>query len=78
MRDKLRYPLTYQCKRCGEIYDGLHRSKVHVKEEHGIAWKRTRKELRVIGIHEPLPDPELLPPEVKNLQKTNKKNSAKM
>lgn len=52
---RLRYPLTYQCKRCGEIYEGLHRSKTHVKEEHGIAWKRTRKELRVVGLHKQLP-----------------------
>lgn len=51
----LKYPLTYQCRRCGEIYDGLHRSKIHVKEDHGIAWKRTRRELRLIGIHEQLP-----------------------
>lgn len=51
----LRYPLMYQCKRCEEVYEGLHRSKIHVKEEHGIAWKRTRKELRIVGIHEQLP-----------------------
>jgi len=69
---ELRYPLTYQCKRCGEIYDGLHRSKTHVKEEHGIAWKRTRKELRVVGIHEPLPTIELLPSEKERSEKKSK------
>ncbi len=70
---ELRYPLTYQCKRCGEIYDGLHRSKTHVKEEHGIAWKRTRKELRVMGIHELLPDPELLPSEREKVERVRRK-----
>ncbi len=69
----LRYPLTYQCKRCGEVYDGLRRSKTHVKAEHGIAWKRTRKELRVMGIHEPLPDLGLLPSERKKVERVRRK-----
>ena len=56
----LRYPITYQCRRCPATIPGLLRAKCHVYLEHGIAWKRTRSCLRVVGIHEQLPDIELL------------------
>lgn len=53
---KLRHPIMYQCRRCDATYPNLLKAKCHVYLEHGIAWKKVRSYLRVVGIHEQLPE----------------------
>ena len=63
--------MVYACLRlgCDEVFadpGALLKGKIHVRRDHGIAWKQTRKWLRVVGIHESLPDPGYLPLELKS------------
>jgi len=51
--------MMYQCTRpdCGEVFPSLLLGKIHIRQDHGIAWKQTRKWLRVMSDHDLLPAP---------------------
>ena len=50
--------MMYRCMRqdCDEVFPSLLLAKIHVHIDHGIAWKLTRRWLRVVEEHERLPD----------------------